>query len=286
MKLVPLETNNDNYNEDLLDRHPVVYDPNEDVLYMGDIGDHHTEVFEALGRKWGVGSQGLNGSPAAMGGWYPDRNELHWYGRRTPAPTLDKQNEAHGLLADWFGLEHDPWKVGKTSRVWIEHRGVKFKDGSEVQWPQEQGSHVEWMLKNGVKPEQVDDYFRIYNDGDKEYLRNFYGDFWDREYERAEKDSWKLADTLTEPTVSHEWVDTGAPPTEWSQWSSRMPFKVLQHEHDPNDLVVLHAQGGEHADLDWSERARELEGRGYGNRGLWCHQAQQLSRVTRGWITD
>jgi len=129
--------------------------------------------------------------------------------------------------------------LSDTNRTSVKEtrKGILLHDGTEQWWDPAEGmsSHVEYLHKNNIHPDDVKDYMREYDDGDKEYLRQYYGDFWDKEYARQD---WHFASDLPDPL----------PP-----WELGTHGKGLYH---PDHGVVTWAKADAHhfrvlSELEW-----------------------------------
>jgi hypothetical protein len=97
-----------------------------------------------------------------------------------------------------FKKSESGWKFGNRGptthqAAMVARKGIRLHDGTEHWW--EPGldtlTHVDYLMNNGIEPEAVADYMHENDDGERENLRQYYGDFWDKEY--ARRNPWRFS---------------------------------------------------------------------------------------------
>lgn len=147
--------------------------------------------------------------------------------------------------------------ISKTG-VMETAKGIKLHNGTE-QWWSDGRPHVTYLHETGIHPNEVLDYGRRYDDGDQEWLKHIYGDYWDKAYDtpfwnfksslkdEGDEDEFHVGIQLPEELIKHihTWVHA-------QDWPEGFEFD----EPDDYHLTVLYTPTGyKNKELhEWIER--------------------------------
>lgn len=212
------------------DRRPFLWDGNTKTIYVGPPGATHDSI--------GVDDDMGDNPNEAYGGIYPD-GTFEIYAGEITRDEAKEAAAALGLDKVVFGEWHvgeeptnrNKWTFGSTE--WSEpewpdplnflrrNRALELTNGTWHQWDKPQ-AHAEYMLENGITPEQVKTYAHYNPDSgwfDYNYLRDDYNDIYNSlkaegygGYSQQQKFADSEDDLSWLPSVLFHWTEARLAP--------------------------------------------------------------------------